>query len=90
MKAIQVELKNIETAISKKIGNVNPLRVEFLKFDTKISWLICRKQIEAVDRVNGWSDYENATTPAIALRWEAVDILQGLPDDYQKNYFITR
>ncbi|KAH0818866.1 hypothetical protein GEV33_003925 [Tenebrio molitor] len=55
-------------------------------FDGTTSWSMYKKQFEAAAEANNWDDEGKAVALTLALRGQAVQILQTLPVEDQKNY----
>ncbi|KAJ8940116.1 hypothetical protein NQ318_009830 [Aromia moschata] len=55
-------------------------------YNGKTSWDTYKKQFDAAASVNKWSDEEKTTALVVALRGEALDILQTLTEDKHKDY----
>ncbi|KAJ8937745.1 hypothetical protein NQ318_009155 [Aromia moschata] len=59
------------------------------QFDGKSSWVNYLRQFEAAAKANGWSLAEKATALTLALRGDAIDILQTLSLEKQEDYHPT-
>jgi hypothetical protein len=55
-------------------------------FDGKTSWTNYLKQFDAAARANGWSSQQKALSLTVALRGEALDVLQSLTPDEADNF----
>lgn len=53
-------------------------------FDGQVSWSVYKRQFEAATKANHWTNEEKATALVIALRGQASELLQTIPnqDDY--------
>ncbi|XP_050509334.1 scaffold attachment factor B1-like [Diabrotica virgifera virgifera] len=69
-------------------GSVGHARVKVPNFDGKSSWNNYMKQFESAARANGWSEKEKAVNLSIALRGDALDVLQTIAveetDDFEQ------
>ncbi|CAH1112334.1 unnamed protein product, partial [Psylliodes chrysocephalus] len=67
---------------------VNFARVKTPTFDEKMSWANYHKQFETAARAKEWSEQEKAVNLNIALRADALDVLQTIPveemDDFEQ------
>lgn len=89
MNAVQIELEKLKTPKVMKIENLSakPLPFVLLKFGWKITLSVYRQEFERAAQTHGEGNDEKAFAPIIALRSEALKILQGIPD-YQQNNFL--
>ncbi|KAJ8952818.1 hypothetical protein NQ318_008139 [Aromia moschata] len=55
-------------------------------YDGQSSWSMYCRQFEAAAKVNGWTSQEMATSLVIALRGQAPEILQSIPEEQQNDY----
>ncbi|KAJ8937218.1 hypothetical protein NQ318_005922 [Aromia moschata] len=55
-------------------------------YDGQSSWSMYRRQFEAAAKANGWTPQEMATSLVIALRGQALEILQSIPEEQQNDY----
>ncbi|POS82547.1 hypothetical protein EPUL_004988, partial [Erysiphe pulchra] len=74
---------------SFKIGNnceMARMKISPPTFDGKTPWCTYQKQFEAAAKANGWDEGEKVTALIVALRGEALNILQVIPASQQGNY----
>ncbi|KAJ3644372.1 hypothetical protein Zmor_027037 [Zophobas morio] len=64
----------------------SPVRVQPPIFDGQTSWTTYKKQFEAAALSNSWNDQQKATALVVALRGAALEILQTLSEENQKDY----
>ncbi|XP_072397444.1 uncharacterized protein [Diabrotica undecimpunctata] len=90
---ITVEIKEDETKCKLEIrpkfeGSGGSVHVKVPTFDGKSSWNNYMKQFESAARANGWSEKEKAVNLTIALRGDALDVLQTIAveetDDFEQ------
>lgn len=55
-------------------------------YDGKTSWANYLKQFEAAARTNGWNNAEKASALTVALRGDAVNILQAIRPEEEMDY----
>uniref|UniRef100_A0A6P7GJ60 Uncharacterized protein LOC114339534 n=1 Tax=Diabrotica virgifera virgifera TaxID=50390 RepID=A0A6P7GJ60_DIAVI len=93
MEPILTDIKNDETKYKLEPqsiveGSVSLARVKVPNFDGKSSWNNYMKQFESAARANGWSEKEKAVNLTIALRGDALDVLQTIAveetDDFEQ------
>ena len=68
------------------------IKVKPPTYDGKTSWSTYLKQFEAAAAANGWSPADKAVALIVALRGEAMNVLQTLSGDQQcdYNYLVSR
>ncbi|XP_072377725.1 uncharacterized protein [Diabrotica undecimpunctata] len=90
---ITAETKEDETKCKLEIrpkfeGSGGSVHVKVPTFDGKSSWNNYMKQFESAARANGWSEKEKAVNLTIALRGDALDVLQTIAveetDDFEQ------
>lgn len=85
---LENEKKNYADSSFKIGNNGEPARMKISPptFDGKTPWCTYQKQFEAAANANGWDEGEKATALIVALRGEALNILQVIPASQQGNY----
>uniref|UniRef100_A0A6P7GY97 Uncharacterized protein LOC114347964 n=1 Tax=Diabrotica virgifera virgifera TaxID=50390 RepID=A0A6P7GY97_DIAVI len=93
MEPILTDIKDAETKYKLEPrsiveGNASLARVKVPNFDEKSSWNNYMKQFESAARANGWFEKEKAVNLTIALRGDALDVLQTIAveetDDFEQ------
>ena len=62
------------------------MRIKPPTFDGKTPWANFLLQFEAAARANGWTLAEKASALIVALRGDAIDVLQTIPLEVQDDY----
>lgn len=65
---------------------VATMKVKPPTFDGKVPWSTYYKQFEAAATANGWTDKQKTVSLVVALRGDALNILQTVPGNQQNNY----
>jgi hypothetical protein len=83
VKEMEAKFKGLKTGLS---GKLETGLVKLKPFDGTTSWSMYKKQFEAAAGANNWDDEGKAVALTLALRGQALQILQTLPVEDQKNY----
>jgi hypothetical protein len=84
VKEMEAKFKGLKTGLS---GKLETGLVKLKKpFDGTTSWSMYKKQFEAAAGANNWDDAGKAVALTLALCGQALQILQTLPVEDQKNY----
>ncbi|KAG8236087.1 hypothetical protein J437_LFUL015431 [Ladona fulva] len=79
------QIENQYTKMESKIVG-RTVRTGDATFNGKIPWASYIKQFEAASETNTWSPHEKAVALTLALRGEALDVLQALSADDTGDY----
>lgn len=79
------ELRNHTSAFAIN-NSTSKYRVKPPSFDGKISWATYFKQFEAAAVANEWDESEKAVALVVALRGDALNVLECIPEDKQNSY----
>jgi predicted aspartyl protease len=85
VKEMEAKFKGLKTGLSGKL-ETGLVKLKPPPFDGTTSWSMYKKQFEAAAGANNWDDEGKAVALTLALRGQALQILQTLPVEDQKNY----
>jgi predicted aspartyl protease len=85
VKEMEANFKGLKTGLSGKL-ETGLVKLKPPPFDGTTSWSMYKKQFEAAAGANNWDDEGKAVALTLALRGQALQILQTLSVEDQKNY----
>jgi hypothetical protein len=83
VKEMEVKFKGLKTGLS---GKLETGLVKLKPFDGTTSWSMYKKQFEPATGANNWDDEGKAVALTLTLRGQALQTLQTLSVEDQKNY----
>ena len=86
--ALQPMLADLREKINTGVEEeaVSKIKVKPLTYDGKTSWPAYLKQFSAAAAANRWTQVEKAIALVVALRGDALDTLQSIPDSKLRDY----
>ncbi|XP_018576721.1 golgin subfamily A member 6-like protein 22 [Anoplophora glabripennis] len=73
-----------QSQIERPVAAGSPIKPP--TYDGTTSWTMYRRQFDAAADANGWDNQEKATALVISLRGAALELLQTMPLDQQRDY----
>ena len=86
MKKFEKTIKNAVTIIGSCYVTSVSRTLQPLTYDGQTPWSLYKKQFEAAVTANLWEEEQKATALVIALRGEALEILQTVSEDIRNRY----